>query len=341
MRHYLLAVAMLIAAPVAGGAQIVSGSIDPGMSRAQVIERLGTPASERAMNGFTYLLYENGCERICGMSDLVTLQGDSVVDAIFRAPARQYTGESSSPVQGTYGPTRLASDDGRSQRSPRRGSGAFALPAEWTGGSATPLAVTVDSIVLQVTAAPTPARESGRKSVLPAEWLDATAGAAAPPPADAAPPARPDSARKPSSVLPAEWLDPSATPAVAPEPARAKVKTTLTPPAEPPRKSVLPTEWLDPSATSAVTPPPAGATPPVSPAPAQRRQSVLPAEWLDPAAAGASTPSARQAPPAPRPEATRKPLIPTEWLNPASARPDSARPPAVNPPPAPPPGPTP
>jgi outer membrane protein assembly factor BamE (lipoprotein component of BamABCDE complex) len=72
-------------------------SIDPGMTKAQVIERLGYPAAERTSGAFTYLFYQNGRERAVGMSDLVTLQNNAVVDAIFRSPERQYTGRSSSP----------------------------------------------------------------------------------------------------------------------------------------------------------------------------------------------------------------------------------------------------
>ena len=73
--------------------------IDPGMTRAEVVERLGKPATERASGGFTYLFFINGCERTCGMNDLVTLKGDSVIDAIFRAPQRTYSGRSTSPEQ--------------------------------------------------------------------------------------------------------------------------------------------------------------------------------------------------------------------------------------------------
>lgn len=95
MRPLLLLSALLLAAPAA--AQVVQ--IEPGMTRAEVIERLGRPATERSSGGFTYLFFINGCERTCGMNDLVTLQGDNVIDAIFRAPQREYTGRSTSPGQ--------------------------------------------------------------------------------------------------------------------------------------------------------------------------------------------------------------------------------------------------
>ena len=97
MRPLTLLFALVLASPLT--AQVAPVRIDPGMTRAQVIELLGRPATERSSNGFTYLFFINGCERTCGMNDLVTLRGDSVTDAIFRAPHRQYSGRSSSPVQ--------------------------------------------------------------------------------------------------------------------------------------------------------------------------------------------------------------------------------------------------
>src|SRR5687767_13130648 len=185
MRHLLLAVTML-AAPLIASAQIVAGSVDPGMSRTQVIERLGAPASERTINGFTYLLYPNGCERTCGMSDVVTLEGDSVIDAIFRAAERRYTGESSSPTQGFSTGSRGAlavSSEGSDRASRRRSAAAqaasFALPTEWLGGGGATAApahavppASVDSIVLDISALPprSSAKPSGQ-SILPAEWL--------------------------------------------------------------------------------------------------------------------------------------------------------------------------
>ena len=72
-------------------------SIDPGMTQAQVVERLGEPAAVRATGNFTYLFYKNGCAKQCGMDDIVLLENDAVVDAVFRAPERSYTGKSSSP----------------------------------------------------------------------------------------------------------------------------------------------------------------------------------------------------------------------------------------------------
>lgn len=72
-------------------------SIDPGMSQAQVVERLGDPTLSRTSGDFTYLFYKNNCVKSCGMDDVVILRKDSVVDAMFRAPERAYSGKSSSP----------------------------------------------------------------------------------------------------------------------------------------------------------------------------------------------------------------------------------------------------
>jgi hypothetical protein len=72
-------------------------TIDPGMSREQVVAKLGEPLSARSYDGHTYLLYRNGCEKKCGMNDLVVLDSGKVVDAVFRSSTRKYSGTSSSP----------------------------------------------------------------------------------------------------------------------------------------------------------------------------------------------------------------------------------------------------
>jgi hypothetical protein len=74
-----------------------SGTIDPGMTREQVVAKLGQPLSSRSYQSFTYLFYRNRCEKTCGMNDLVVLDSGKVIDAVFRSPARQYSGTSSSP----------------------------------------------------------------------------------------------------------------------------------------------------------------------------------------------------------------------------------------------------
>jgi hypothetical protein len=78
-------------------AQTGDATIDPGMTKAQVIEKLGKPATVRNYQGSTYLMYSNKCGKSCGMQDIVILDHDVVVDAVFRSPNRHYTGTSSSP----------------------------------------------------------------------------------------------------------------------------------------------------------------------------------------------------------------------------------------------------
>lgn len=90
------ALALLCALAVPAAAQAPK-SIDPGMSEAKVVERLGGPDASRTAGDFKYLFYRNGCIKQCGMDDVVILQKDSVVDALFRSADRAYTGKSSSP----------------------------------------------------------------------------------------------------------------------------------------------------------------------------------------------------------------------------------------------------
>jgi hypothetical protein len=94
MHRWLLALSFVAAT---AHAQTGAGTIDPGMTRAQVIERLGKPATVRTYQGSTYLMYSNKCGKKCGMQDIVILDHDVVVDAVFRSPDRHYTGASSSP----------------------------------------------------------------------------------------------------------------------------------------------------------------------------------------------------------------------------------------------------
>ncbi|HET9797709.1 MAG TPA: hypothetical protein VFP90_06970 [Gemmatimonadaceae bacterium] len=94
----LIVPALILVIPSLLGAQGSRGTISPGMPRARVVATLGTPATERTVGEFAYLFYVNECGRRCGMNDLVVLRHDSVVDAIFRSPARHYTGTSSSPA---------------------------------------------------------------------------------------------------------------------------------------------------------------------------------------------------------------------------------------------------
>lgn len=93
----LAPVLALLAALAAPAAAQAPKSIDPGMSEAKVVERLGAADASRSAGDFKYLFYHNNCIRQCGMDDVVILQRDSVVDAMFRSPERSYTGKSSSP----------------------------------------------------------------------------------------------------------------------------------------------------------------------------------------------------------------------------------------------------
>jgi hypothetical protein len=95
MYRWLLALTFVAGS---AAAQAPAATIDPGMTQKQVIEQLGKPAAIRTFQGSTYLLYSNKCGKSCGMQDLVILDHDSVVDAVFRSPDRHYSGNSSSPV---------------------------------------------------------------------------------------------------------------------------------------------------------------------------------------------------------------------------------------------------
>jgi hypothetical protein len=105
-----LLLAVTLAATQAAAQDPTPATIDSGMTRAQVVAKLGEPMSARTYDGHTYLLYKNGCERSCGMSDLVVLDSDKVVDAIFRSNARRYSGTSSSPRMISIADARVGSD---------------------------------------------------------------------------------------------------------------------------------------------------------------------------------------------------------------------------------------
>ncbi|HET7789379.1 MAG TPA: hypothetical protein VFK78_01125 [Gemmatimonadales bacterium] len=74
-----------------------TGTVAPGMSERDVYTQWGPPADVRKAGEYTYIYYKNGCEKTCGMLDLVTLQNGQVVDAITRWPGHHYSGQSSSP----------------------------------------------------------------------------------------------------------------------------------------------------------------------------------------------------------------------------------------------------
>lgn len=93
-----IAAALLLAIPQIAAAQAKQVTIDPGMTKEQVVERLGAPSEESHSGSFTYLMYDNECGQKCGMDDLVVLERGAVTDAVFRSGKRTYTGQSSSPL---------------------------------------------------------------------------------------------------------------------------------------------------------------------------------------------------------------------------------------------------
>ena len=132
-RALMFVAAIVVAAPLA--AQDAAVVIDPGMTRAEVVDRLGKPLNERKSGEHTYLFYRNGCEKTCGMNDLVVLDAGKVSDAIFRSPARRYSGTSSSPVG--VKPGRSKSTEGgeagvAAVRRAKRGGIVIARPGEDT-----------------------------------------------------------------------------------------------------------------------------------------------------------------------------------------------------------------
>ena len=74
-----------------------TGTVDPGMTRDQVIAVWGEPMVERGSDNWVYLYFRNGCEVTCGTDDVVLLQDGQVVDAIVRGQGHTYSGVSSSP----------------------------------------------------------------------------------------------------------------------------------------------------------------------------------------------------------------------------------------------------
>ncbi len=81
------------AEPPAASTQAEPRTIDPGMTREQVIAAIGKPKAERTVQDTpprTYLYYANKCEAKCG-SDYVLLEGGKVIEALFRNPSRRYS----------------------------------------------------------------------------------------------------------------------------------------------------------------------------------------------------------------------------------------------------------
>lgn len=83
-----------------------TGTIDPGMSEAEVYALWGAPVGVRRAGEWTYLYFRNGCEWSCGTYDLVFLQSGKVVDAVLRWPGHNFSGQSTSPPGVVPLPTR-------------------------------------------------------------------------------------------------------------------------------------------------------------------------------------------------------------------------------------------
>ena len=75
-----------------------TGTVNPGMTREQVLETWGPPVTERALGTWTYLYFRNGCEASCGTFDVVFLENGQVVNAIVRGQGHTYAGTSTSPA---------------------------------------------------------------------------------------------------------------------------------------------------------------------------------------------------------------------------------------------------
>lgn len=192
-RALVLIAAITAAAPLA--AQDAAVTVDPGMSRAEVVDRLGKPLNERKAGDHTYLYYRNGCEKTCGMNDLVILDRDKVTDAIFRSPNRHYSGNSSSPASVKPGRSEVtqAGDAGvAAVRKAKRGGIVIARPSETaptatvTGVEVVPAAPNASTPAATVVTAPpttpaaTAAPESGTGSSGVGTGGGGTAGGNAP-----------------------------------------------------------------------------------------------------------------------------------------------------------------
>lgn len=168
----LASLAFAVAVPL--GAQEAEQTIDPGMTRDEVVEHLGKPLNERKTGNAWFMFYRNGCERTCGMNDLVILEDGKVVDAIFRSPSRHYSAASSSPTGVRPEPT--AGDGGGTSavnrvRKSGRGGLVVASPSEppaSSGAQATVTGVEVNAPQIGSPEAATPApRPAAQRPVMP------------------------------------------------------------------------------------------------------------------------------------------------------------------------------
>jgi hypothetical protein len=85
----------------------LAAQVAPGMTRQQVVDILGRPASERHFGAHDYLLFDAGCSRKCG-DDLVILDHNLVVDAVIRSAGHTYTGAAAATTLTVNGAQRPA-----------------------------------------------------------------------------------------------------------------------------------------------------------------------------------------------------------------------------------------
>ena len=81
-----------VAALLAAAAPAAAQTITPGMSSAQVQSILGAPVTTRQAGDWSYLYYLNGCAVRCGSDDVVFMQNDRAVTAVFRTGRRRFAG---------------------------------------------------------------------------------------------------------------------------------------------------------------------------------------------------------------------------------------------------------
>src|SRR6476619_5188304 len=188
------------------GAQ-ATGTIDPGMSREQVVAKLGEPLSTRAYDTHTYLMYKNGCEKTCGMNDLVILDSGKVVDAVFRSSDRHYSGTSSSP--------RMIS---MNEAQHGNATGPLAVPAGEPKAKPAPKKAPESSPAKKDAAPAKAAAPAPKKDAAPAPKKDAAAAskAAPPPPAPKKTEAAPAAAK--TTTAPAKKTEPPKKPEPATKP---------------------------------------------------------------------------------------------------------------------------
>ena len=81
-----------VAAALVLGTPAAAQTISQGMTTAQVRSVLGEPVTVRSAGDWSYLYYLNGCAVRCGSDDVVFVQNDRVVAAVFRTGRRRFAG---------------------------------------------------------------------------------------------------------------------------------------------------------------------------------------------------------------------------------------------------------